>query len=434
MSFSLLPAAWILGSLLALQGPGKVQPPRNLEDLARIAAARAARALERGKLLLQRYRADLSLSYDQNREFVERAVRALASRGTDLAPLLLPLLDPKNQSDRARYLAENAARVLERMGTGAFLPRLERLLREGSPPARALAARLLGRSGRKEAVPPLMEALKDPDPAVVASAVEALGELGAREARKALLGLFSTQDPRLRKALVRSLAKVGEPGDLDRALASFAGNRDEGTLFLLLDLVQALGKGSTRALRFSADLAASEGLSLALRQRAMEALGALARKGDKETMGRLRKLIKNPLTPESLRRQAAYILYGLGDTWAKKVVLGPAERFLKKNPRIPYAWVNRGDVYFKLGRYAKALQDYNRAVQLCGSSSRAEPHTWAQIFLCCLKLGKKRELLRAVKKSRLGPKVLAELLQGNPELLEACRRDQDLARAFQLRR
>ncbi len=426
---------WVWVFLLAPAFPGRAQsPPRTLEDLVRLAGKRAAAALKAGKALLKRYKPDLSLSWKENREFVDRAVSALASRGSDLAPLLFPLLDPKRRDDRARNLAENAGRVLEKMGLAPFLPRLVRLLREGSPLGRSVAARLLGASGRKEAVAPLLEALKDPDPPVVAAAVLALGKLGAREARAPLLALLGRPEPVLRKALLKSLALLGRPEDLDKILASYGGETSERNLSLLLDLVEKLGKGNPKAALFAARLASGGGFSLALRQRALEVLGRTAEKGNKEVLALLKKLVADPLTPEPLRRQGAYTLNALGDKSARRIVLDPAERFLRKNPGVPFAWVNRGDVYFNLGLYSKAASDYNRAIQLCGTRTRPEPGTWAQLFLCYLRMGKKRDLIRAVRRSRLSVKVLRELLAEHPELEKACRMDKEIAAAFQGKR
>ncbi len=425
----------VVAFFLAPVFPGTAQaPPRTLEDLIRLAESRASSALKAGKSLLQRYKPDLSLSWKENREFVDRAVSALAARGSDLAPLLFPLLDPKRRDERSRNLAENAGRVLERMGLGPFVPRLVRLLREGSPLGRSVAARLLGASGRKEAVAPLLEALKDPDPPVVAAAVLALGRLGAREARAPLLALLGRPDPRVRKALLRSLAWLGRPEDLDRILSSFSGDTREETLSLLLDLVEKLGKDNPKAALFAARIASGGGFSLSLRQRALEVLGARAGKGNKKVHALLKRLVSDPLTPEALRRQAAYTLNALGDASARKVVLDPAERFLRQNPGVPYAWVNRGDVYFNLGLYSKAASDYNRAIQLCGSRTRPEPGTWAQLFLCYLRMGKKRDLIRAVRRSRLPVKILRELLAEHPELEKACRMDKEIAAAFQGKR
>ncbi len=426
-----LAAAFLLPGTFSPRAQG---PPRTLEDLARLAGARAAAALKEGRALLHRYLPDLSLSWKENRGFVDRAVAALAAKGSDLAPLFFPLLDPKRRDDKAVHLAENAGRVLERMGLGPFVPRLVRLLREGSPLGRAEAARLLGASGSKEAVAPLLDALKDPDPPVVAAAVQALGDLGAAEARVPLLALLDRRDPAMEEALLRALAQVGRPGDLEKILSTYSGATRERTLFLLLNLVERLGKGNPKAALFCARLARGEGFSLSLRQRALEVLGRVARKGDKDVHDLLRKLVADSLTPESLRRQGAYTLNALGDKSARKVVLGPADRFLRRNPTVPYAWVNRGDVYFNLGLYAKAASDYNRAIQLCGTRTRPEPGTWAQLFLCYLRLGKKRELIRAVRKSRLGRRVLAELLGEHPELEKACRMDKEIAAAFEGKR
>ncbi len=425
----------VLVFLLAPGLSGRAQsPPRTLEELVHIAGKRAAAALKAGKKLLQRYKPDLSLSWNENREFVDRAVSALAARGSDLAPLLFPLLDPKGRDERSRNLAENAGRVLEKIGLALFLPRLVRLLREGSPLGRSVAARLLGASGRKEAVAPLLDALKDPDPPVVAAAVLSLGKLGAREARGPLLALLDRSGPALKEALLWSLAKVGRPEDLDKILPSFGEEKSERILSLFLDLVEKLGRENPKAALFAARIASGGGFSLSLRLRALEVLGRTRGKGDKEILALLKKLVADPLTPETLRRQTAYTLNALGDKSARNVVLGPAERFLHKNPGIPYAWVNRGDVYFNLGLYSKAASDYNRAIQLCGTRTRPEPGTWAQLFLCYLRMGKKRDLIRAVRRSRLPVKVLRELLAEHPELEKACRMDKEIAAAFQGKR
>ena len=73
--------------------PAKVQAPRTLEEMAQLARQRARRALRSGKRVLEQILPDLSMPYEENRDFVERALRDLVRRGPDLAPILDALIE-----------------------------------------------------------------------------------------------------------------------------------------------------------------------------------------------------------------------------------------------------------------------------------------------------------------------------------------------------
>ena len=412
------------------QEPPGPEAPSTLEDLAKLARLRAREPLNAGRRELQQLLPDLSLSYLENREFVERAVQALARRGPDLAPLLLPYLDPENPQPKDLYRAQNVARILKEMGLGSLVRELIQLVRTGRPTGRAVAAELLGAAGRPEAAPALLASLGDPAPEVAAAAALALAELRVEEAREPLFKLMERNDRVLRDALLRAFDRIGRSSDLDRILPVYADATGEETQLLLLHLIEGLGKGNQAALNLLGNMASHEGLSLALRQRAVEVMGRIGSEADKDALTVLRNLLRATLTPEPLRRQAAYTLGDLGDSSGHKVVLAPADRFVTQNPKLPYAWVQRGDIHFRLGLYAKAAKDYGQAISLCKGSVRAEPSTWIDLFRSHARMGRYKDLLQAVRRSGLKEEFLKAEAVRHPELRKACQEDPAVARAL----
>src|SRR5512134_2351089 len=107
--------AWCCALLLAVilvrlpsQSEPTTQPAPNgsqLERVLAIAKARAERQRPALEAALRPFLPDLSLSYAENRPFLDRRIAEIAALGEGIAPMLLEYLAPGDDSPATRNLA-----------------------------------------------------------------------------------------------------------------------------------------------------------------------------------------------------------------------------------------------------------------------------------------------------------------------------------------
>ena len=414
----------------AAPGQGGDPPPPTLERLTEIVAGRARRNQEKTRRELKRHLQDLHLEWSANRDYLEEIIRLLPRQGPDAAPLLVPYLDPGGNRPKDRNLSHNVRRILERTGIGGQLPELVRIARTGSPLGRENAVLLLGRSGDRRALPVIRERLADKSERVAATACQTLAELGATRAREEILGLLARRHPQLTLAVLRALLRLGEPADLDRITpAVLRGGREEAML-LLFDLMRKVGGGREETIRVLLDILEKKERewSLTIQLAAVQTLGEVAPAGDREAVGLLKRLLRDPKTWDQLRKEVAFTLNRLGDKSGHSLLLADANRFLRRNSQVPYAYIRRGDIYFKLGLYTKAAGDYRRAISLCKGTGGIVPTTWIDLFRCLARVGQHSRLAREIKRSGLPRERLRRAVEKHPELARACREDERVRR------
>nr|WP_153869809.1 MULTISPECIES: HEAT repeat domain-containing protein [Myxococcaceae] len=208
----------------------------------------------------------------------------LAAPERAVAPLVAVL------GERGETGARNAAaEALVRLGERA-LPGLRGLLAHADPDQRKFAADILGQLGSARAAPDLVRALADPDLNVRVSVAEALGGVGARDEATAgaLRPLLSSPEALLRLAALESLTRLGLPPPLGVVAPLLEDGRLRASAYRALGFVEEPG-----ALPLLARGLASA--SRAVREAALEALGAQARRVPPAQRGALEASVRGAL-------------------------------------------------------------------------------------------------------------------------------------------
>ena len=405
-------------------------PPPTLEQLAEIVGQRARRNQEKTRRELKRHLQDLHLEWSANRDYLEKVILLLSRQGPDAAPLFVPYLDPGGNSPKDRNLSHNVRRILERTGIGNQVAELVRTARTGSPLGRENAVLLLGRSGEPQAAAVIRERLADKAVNVAATACRTLADMGAVQARGEILGLLDRDDPTLTMAVLRALLEFGRQEDLARVTPVVLRGGREETLLLLFELMKKVGRGREKTVRVLLDILEKKQRewSLTIQLAATRTLAQVAPEEDREAVTLLKRLLRDPKTWDQLRQEVAFALNRLGDKSGHNLLLADANRFLRRNSKVPYAYIRRGDIYFKLGLYAKAAGDYRRAISLCKGTGGIVPTTWIDLFRSLARVGQTSRLAREIKRSGLPLERLRQAVARHPELARACREDERVRR------
>src|SRR5262245_24560115 len=150
----------LLPSLLpALLCSPMLEAQIQLAGLPKLARDRAERSRPVQEKALEPFWADLALSYHENQPFLDPRIADAAALGDSVVPLLLEKLQPTQVSEKARNLASNCRRVLERLDPGSFTDALVELANGNNEVARSEAIRLLGFANTPQSVMVLSDLL-----------------------------------------------------------------------------------------------------------------------------------------------------------------------------------------------------------------------------------------------------------------------------------
>ena len=138
----------------------------------------------------------IALLYNPDKNIRHQAARTLAGYGTDILPLILPLLN--NESWLIRY---RACEILGLLKDPACSPHLLSKLHDPRDHVRYMAVKGLGLLGDPAAVPAVIPMLSDENPFVRRITVLTLNTLGGDEAQQAITDWAEQEtDPAVRKA------------------------------------------------------------------------------------------------------------------------------------------------------------------------------------------------------------------------------------------
>jgi HEAT repeat protein len=328
-------AAEAIGQLLA--GPGANEPSGD--------ALKAEQALERAL-------------GDGEQQVRQAAVTALGRLPATLARRAAVALTGR-LDDESAGVREKTAEVLGRLGAErAVIPLLARL-GDTTREVRGAALEALAQLGDARAVPAMVRMLRDPAEEVRGEAVAALGRLRAAQAVPALVDVMERGPDALRGRAAFALGQIGATGELPHNGTAVQNGAAAGSEAAIKALGTALGREDLRAaarealVRVGAGavptllerLAGARGADAALAvelitqigdtratpalldelsrgrvpdELVIDALGAMARAGDKRPLPPLVGLLASPTA--SLRRHAAQALRGTVDARANSVL------------------------------------------------------------------------------------------------------------------
>ena len=182
-------------TLAAVPAAALAQDGLPLHDVAALAKVRAERQLPAQLAALEPYLADLRTDYRRNGEVLDRVIEKLVALGDAIVPALIEFLSPVGGEPSARFLAENAARVLQRLTPEVQFTTWLELAQGDEPVSRRLGLRLLGAAGDPRAVPVLTRVYSSlADPADRLAALDAAEQLGTPSLAHKVVPMLQSSD------------------------------------------------------------------------------------------------------------------------------------------------------------------------------------------------------------------------------------------------
>jgi tetratricopeptide (TPR) repeat protein len=408
-------------------GTCAAQGQHRLAELAEVAAARAEQASKPALEALEPLLRDFALDHDaDNREFLEKRIAEAAELGDSVVPALLAKLTPVDDGQPAHNVADNAARVLDRLDLSGFVDGLLAVAQSDNRSAFRRAVGLLGRTESARAGEFLtgVVAEKKNESATLISALHSLLQLRYAAARAAATPLLHHTDKDVRRACLQYLSAVAGGEAADEVIATLAEEREDELLADYVEFFRNSTPAAPRAAEALLPFLSSNSLSQSQLVQIVEALATVAPPGHEPTLKRLEALLKGGEIYR-LGRTAAATMEALGDREARKLLFDLLDAAVKKSPRAPLVLSNRGDAFMTFGRWSDAVKDYAEAVKRTPNTSvRHSLHIlMAQCHLRMKQTGRAVQSLKDAQVTRddlqrlaREDKVLAEALASSSQL------------------
>lgn len=407
---------------LALLAPA-VAPQGSLE--AYLARARDARDAELARLRKSVDDLAQRLGLARARD-LERLHEQLTALGPEVAPLLVPYLDPgppgpdasgKDRGAERQQRAEQVAEALIRAANPALVEDLLELARAAAPEGRVLAVRVLGANPEHErALAGLRALFPGTKGELRVACVRALAQLDPGEPLVA--AALTDPEPGVVRAALGSLSSVphGEPMPAVLELLADA-TRAAPVLEALVGYFRAPGleveeSTVTELIR----LALRDDLAVEARTAAVDALPYLGVPLSAPMRREIEPLLDTSDT--TLRESTLVAMTLLRDTRAKRELTRHYDDLVDDNPRWPQAYKQRGDMYLRIREHRDAVNDYTKAIELHGKTSRLPGNRdlWVNLARAYVKDGKLRQAAETLEEFGL-----------TSELRDALRKDPDFA-------
>lgn len=410
---------WSLDSLLVggllLVGPALPQTPDggSLEEL--LQRARAAREQTRAEMTgtVQAILAELETLPPGRRERDAARRRArLRDLGPEAAPLLVPHLDPgPDPGEGEIFRARQVTRVLRELASPAVTDELLRATGTGSIEGRVNALRVLERCPEPErAVPVVRDLFRVATGRLRTAALVALARLGGPGAEAVLTKALQDPEPEVVDLALRSLAEVDSPAvtaEVVEMCRSDAGAEHVlaiGDYFTarperleeeehLVALVELLERPTSPRDDVVAVLGELTDLDLDLHSRERKALEPLA----EHPQGKV-------------RRAALVLLARAGDRGALRNLMHPLNDAIRRDGDDPRHYVERGDVWYRVGEHSNAIRDYKAAIDLMRRPLR-DDSPFIGLARCYARMGKFKDAKEYLSVGPLSISRLQELAE-----------------------
>jgi len=412
-------------SLLAALALGAVALPARAEDNESLQATLARLRKERSALAA-RLKTDLvpilarieTLFTEQRKREAAQVHEELVALGPDVAPLLIPSIDPGADADDARaFRAEQVAEALADLGSPAVTDALLALLESGSKAGKrnALVA-LSGSSDVERVSPPLAEFFRTTmDAELKPAALEAVTKLGGPTANALIGDALLTDETAVISVALDAIVRDKNAACAPHVLAFIEGTQARSHVPAILDYYVAVDE-----MRSEENLLALVGLAnrsttySASKVRILETMLRFDLDKDRQ----LKKAIEPLATigSEEVRTAALTLLARNGDKGARRDLLKPFDNRINRQKDFAKAYIERADVYYKIGDYRRAIRDYEEANDLNGERNRKlEPYIG--LARCFALSGKFKEAADALDKAPISIQQLHELAD-DPDFAE----------------
>ncbi|MCC6670251.1 MAG: hypothetical protein IT458_04270 [Planctomycetes bacterium] len=393
----------------------------SLVELSAIAKARAARQRPAQEQALAPYLGDLSLAFKDNEAFLLGRIQEVAKLGDGIAPVLLENMVPKDDSDAARNLAANCARVLEQMDPADYVDALLELAQARSETARSWALHLLGQSRSSHAALALanqLDGLKGRD---LVAAIDALRQLGDRSAAPSVVQHVQVADRRLREAALRYLAQSRNPAVRATMLRQLPMETEPDMMLRYAAYLEGAVQADAEAADVLLLLIATERLDQDQKVQVVRALSVVAPKGHAGTMRALKGVVDRGDTT-ALGRQAALVLRDLGDRSGLQTLFTNLNKQVRERRRESGPYIARAEAYMALAAWEDATRDLRDAIEHSRQGSTLT-YLYLQIAVCEAKRGRIPYVLKSLQDGRPSLAQIQEEAARHPEFQKALESD-----------
>jgi hypothetical protein len=401
----------------------------SIRELPALARARAER--QRPALLaqLEPFLSDLRTDYQRNASILDGTIEKVAALGAPLVPILIDYLTPADPADnRARWLAANAARVLERLEPAEHLDTWLELLDGEHPLGRRAALRLIAAAGpdpRSEAALartfPKLDATADLLTALAAAErleTPVLAPLAARH--------LAAPEAELRAAVLEHLAHFGHTGARQEVVQALRRETDNALLGRYVALLQKIAARDEAVADALVPLIEGVRLDPEDLRSLVRALGTIAPAGHRETRRVLLELLERGEVG-SLGIEAALTLQAIDEKRGRKLLFDNLSERIRQRRGEAGAFADRGEALFAFGLYKDAIDDYENAVKYGRSDSRQAAY-YLQIARCEAHRDSAARMVRALKLAGVSAATIRTEAAKDPVFAEVLQRD--LAQRF----
>ena len=293
------------------------------------------------------------------------------------------------------------------MDTSAITDQLLAMLSTAKLDGKRNALRVLEKTPDKARVQPVVEALfKSSEGSLRQASLRTLITLGGTQ-NDALLTevLASTDDTLVGMALV-GLAETRNTSAIDKVRSILADSRANQLAVQLLGYFKAVS-GTTSEADIVALMHLAQGSApLDVRIAIVESLPALGATLNTELRRTMQPITES--TERKLSDAGMVAMVRLGDKASRKDLLKPYDERIADNERWAQAWVDRGDVYARIGEDDNAIKDFQKAIVVGKDDPTFQPDAFIKLARALAREGKLKE---AADKLRVAP-VSLEVLRG----------------------
>ena len=372
-----------------------------------------------------KYLADLKLPYLQNQEFLDGLLNKLRGEDPDLIAFLLEQLrKPGNKG----WLDRNTFRLIEQKDPLLIRNLILWGLSSKNPRDRIRSLEILAKSHTKGLLPLLKVNLQEAPPNLLGRILRIYEILGTPEVAPILIPYLNHGDPKVRIGALRALTSIASPEIFQTVFEKGLGLPDGSKEELLLQYLAKIGGKTPKAehLRALTHLLELE-LPRAALDQALE-LAAHFPPPDRKSKARLDQALERWLSHPGVKVQAARAMASHGTKTGVKKVLSELGRFIRKNRRVPYGYIQRARAYLAFGRYAEALKDAKEALRF--SKNKADLGLFLLAAEIELRRGKPLGVLRYLKEGELPKEMLQQFRRDHPEIEAFLKTNSRLRRFF----
>lgn len=335
------------------------------------------------------------------------ALVRLEELGDEFAPLLLPWLEPGDTVERhVLYRARRVAQVLRGMRLEPVVEPLLALAEQGS----LGALDVLG-AAPETMRPAVFERLRQLYEGATegprrSRALTALVEIGGPGLEGVLRAALSARDDDLVAAALQALTEARAASALPQVVEFARGPASSAHVHALIDYFLIFDEVDEEDGAALLAIAGRSNLNLATRVAAVERMRKVAFDDRGEVRDVARELEQS--SSSDLVEAVQVLLAYKGDSSARRDLLRRYDEIVDRDDKWARGYVQRGEIYYKIGDYKRALKDYREALELQANRS-SDQEAFVGAARCQALLGNHKQAAEYLQRSPLSSATLRAL-------------------------